>query len=634
MLCKSVIKKWSRSCLLALFFCVLSFCGFPRKSLLKYHDFSGSVSLNYCAGRINESAAVKHVVFQDCLTCFEFIARRIIVKDHSVDNFRFNSSNPDFRLIFRFNDYNKPLQKLASFYSFHYELQSNPFFNKFFATNLLWPITSVPLRFQVRLFYLKHAILIKDTAENDKEKINQIIELPSRFLSKANGKISIIRKNLRKKSKKYISEFTKQESNLKKKCFQIDSATSKQVFASSNKNRYWEFLQKLETDSTVVNPKRVSGEYYPYIDSLETTLHYLIKNESVFNPSKVSSSEIASTLRNLLVLQSQMQDADQIKVFILQRREQLKQYLSHLGNLSPGVLKSFNKYKKQFFYYSAQIKEYRESLNDPDKALKMVLNSLRKLPAFNDFVKKNSMLASIFNLNGTYNPSQAGQGLATRDMVLASFQNQIGAPSGPNTSSLSLTTKTLHSSMGAVDVLRSKLSSFQRNGTDLEMPNFKPNDQKTKSFFKRLQFGTDFQTLHSNSYFPTSTDIGLSLGYKMNDKNMVGIGGSFKMGWGKDINHFKITGEGLSVRSFADVHIKKNFYASGGFEYNYQQPFTAESIPGFQDWTRSGLIGITKKTPLRTGLLKNMKLQLLWDFLSHQQIPRTQPLKFRVGYNF
>jgi len=37
--------------------------------------------------------------------------------------------------------------------------------------------------------------------------------------------------------------------------------------------------------------------------------------------------------------------------------------------------------------------------------------------------------------------------------------------------------------------------------------------------------------------------------------------------------------------------------------------------------------------PLKTKFLKKTKMQLLWDFMSYDQKPRTQPIVFRIGYN-
>jgi hypothetical protein len=269
--------------------------------------------------------------------------------------------------------------------------------------------------------------------------------------------------------------------------------------------------------------------------------------------------------------------------------------------------------------------------------MKLALTVLNKVPAFTNFIRNNSILASAFNLSGSYNPAATGIGLSTRDQVMAAFQNQLGGPSaaagGPNPSSI--TQQSLGSAQGSADQLSDKFNSLGGGGgTDIDIPDFKPNNQKSKSFLKRLQLGTNMQTVNSSYFFPATTDFGLSLGYKLDSKNVIGIGASYKLGWGQDINHIRLSGQGASLRSFVDINIKKNFYISGGFEYNYQQPLSIPRLPQLKDWQQSGLVGLSKIVSLKTKFLKSSKVQFLWDFLSYQQVPRTQPIKFRVGYNF
>jgi hypothetical protein len=172
------------------------------------------------------------------------------------------------------------------------------------------------------------------------------------------------------------------------------------------------------------------------------------------------------------------------------------------------------------------------------------------------------------------------------------------------------------------------------------MPNFKPNQQKTKTFWQRLEYGTNIQTI-KNNFFPTTSDIGLSVGYKLNNKSTIGVGASYKIGWGQDIKHISITSQGMSLRSYLDVKLKGSFYASGGLEYNYQPLSISDTAASAtqktlvaSSWQRSGLIGISKIVSIKSNFFKKTKLQLFWDFLSYQQVPRTQPIKFRVGYNF
>src|SRR5207248_1174600 len=105
--------------------------------------------------------------------------------------------------------------------------------------------------------------------------------------------------------------------------------------------------------------------------------------------------------------------------------------------------------------------------------------------------------------------------------------------------------------------------------------------------------------------------------------------------------HIALSNEGVGFRSYLDMKLKGSFYASGGFEYNYQPLTLTGSTPpptggGWEGaaWQQSGLVGLSKIVSIKSKFFKKTRLQLLWDFLSYQQVPRTQPVKFRVGYNF
>jgi hypothetical protein len=129
--------------------------------------------------------------------------------------------------------------------------------------------------------------------------------------------------------------------------------------------------------------------------------------------------------------------------------------------------------------------------------------------------------------------------------------------------------------------------------------------------------------------------MGITLGYRLSDNNTIGIGASALIGWGSDIRHVRVTGSGLGIRSFADIHLQKTFYLSAGLEYNYQPVFTElRQLPGIHDWQQSGLIGISKIVSVKSRVFSKTKLQLLWDVLSYQQTPQTTPIKFRIGYAF
>jgi hypothetical protein len=384
-----------------------------------------------------------------------------------------------------------------------------------------------------------------------------------------------------------------------------------------------------------------AGEYLPGMDSLKTSLSFLQQNNQLLGSSKDIQQKIQSSLGDVNQLQSKLQQTEQVKAFIQQRKQQIKQALSKYTNLPAGITNSFTDFNKEAYYYGAQIKEYRDMLKDPDRMMEKGLSLLNKLPAFKQFMQQNSQLASLFRLPDNYGTPQSLAGLQTRAQVQQQIQTQLAA-GGPNAQQY--LQQNLQAAQAQLNQLKDKLlnsPSTGGGGGEADMPNFKPNQQKTKTFWKRLEYGSNFQTA-KNNFFPTTTDIGLSVGYKLNNNSTIGIGASYKIGWGQDIKHISITQQGVGLRSYLDVKLKGSFYSSGGFEYNYQplSPEVITSISGLgkwndpSAWSRSGLIGISKIVSIKSKFFKKTKLQLFWDFLSYQQVPRTQPVKFRIGYNF
>jgi hypothetical protein len=258
-------------------------------------------------------------------------------------------------------------------------------------------------------------------------------------------------------------------------------------------------------------------------------------------------------------------------------------------------------------------------------------------------MRKNSQLASLFRMPG--NPSDPSYiaslaGLQTRAQVNGLIQQQLAA-GGPGAQQQFQ--QNIQAAQSQLQQLKSKTLKAGGNNSNDEAPDFKPNGQKTKGFLQRLEYGTNVQTQKASNFFPVTTDLGLSVGYKLNDKSVIGIGASYKMGWGRGWNHMRLTSEGMGLRSFIDWKIKGNFFLTGGYEQNYKPYLQNVLIPSppagggsrmGTAWQRSGLIGLSKIIAVKTKFFKKTKLQLLFDLLSQQQVPRTQLLLFRVGYNF
>ena len=206
------------------------------------------------------------------------------------------------------------------------------------------------------------------------------------------------------------------------------------------------------------------------------------------------------------------------------------------------------------------------------------------------------------------------------------------ASGGPNAQQMLI--QNVQAAQTELGKLKDKIRKVGGNGSDMEIPDFKPNQQKTKTFLQRLEFGSNYQFAKPNGYIPTTADIALSVGYKLNDKSIIGIGGSYKMGLGS-IQHLSITHQGIGFRSFVDWKLKKQFFVSGGFEMNYNAQFkNIQQLKGYSCWQQGGLIGLTKKMKIKMKMFKGTNLQLLYDVLARQHTPVSQSVLFRVGYQF
>ncbi len=461
--------------------------------------------------------------------------------------------------------------------------------------------------------------------------LNTITQLPNRLFAKINNKASQLDNELSHQTVKYLERMQAKERKLKQKLYKTDSNAAKQLYATNPDQQYAELLQKFKTDSARI-VHSMGAEYLPYADSLQGSLSFLNKNSQLLNSSKLAPAKIQGALSQVQLLQAKMEDADQIKQFMAQREGQIRQYMAQLTHLPPGLSSIYNDYNKQLYYYNSQLQQYREILNDPDKMLRTALMLLNKVPAFSNFMKSNSFLAGLFNVPADYGAPEGMSGLQSRDEVLAMIQSQIGAGGSNATSAIQ---NSLQTAQQDISNLQNKLSSMGGGSKNIDAPNFKPNNQKTKTFMQRLEIGTNMQTMHASFYFPTTTDLGLSVGYKLSNKSTVGLGASYKVGWGTDFSHVNLSSQGAGIRSFLDVQMKKSFYASGGFEYNYQPPLGVYGpITNISNFQKSGLIGISKIISLNTKVFKKTKVQFLWDFLSYEQIPRSEPFLFRVGYSF
>src|SRR5450432_2322249 len=348
-------------------------------------------------------------------------------------------------------------------------------------------------------------------------------KVTSNYINEVGRRSEELTAKLDKYSEVYLSKLKNQEDLLLRKLSKIDSSAAKRIFTNSSQE-YDRIQNELKTNSQ--NVLKGCGKYIPGIDTTITSLKFLqATNLDSRIPGNIT--QVKNALSKVQALEDQFKKSDNIEEFIRQRKEYLQQQLASY-NLGPG-LPQFN---KQAYYYAQQVDEFKQDWNDPSKVESRALGLLEKMPAFQKFMEKNSMLAGLFNIPSDYATSGISEGMQTRD-VIQKLMGQQMSMMGPNGAQDAA--NNILDAQSQLTNLRNKIQQTGGGGGDMAMPDFNPNQQKTKTFLKRIEYGFNMQSTKSNLFFPSQTAFAFTAGYKINDRNTVGIGLSYTAGWGKDI---------------------------------------------------------------------------------------------------
>lgn len=477
---------------------------------------------------------------------------------------------------------------------------------------------------------LKHLLLLpialcevcicfcQDLPAADQTTWHSVQQINDNAFQKLNNEYTGLSATLNKQSLRLLDKLEAKERKLYAQAAVTDSARAKQLFEGS-KQRYEALRAKL----TGQQPVQLK-QYLPGLDSMQTSFQFL-------NQFK-SGGQLQQATASLGRLQSNVQYANEIQDFIKERQQQLS---TLVDTRLKAQLTAFN---KDAYYYGQSLSRYKAALQDPQKQEAMLLSVLRKLPAFQQYMQRNSYFAQLFPAgNGNANAAVAVTGLQTRGQLSGFLQQRAGLPAGQADAvpdPQQYIQPQLPDAQSQLNNLNNKLSGLGgKDAGTATMPDFKPNSQHTKSLFKRLEYGINIQSQHSSGLLPSLSDIGITVGYKVSDGLVTGVGASYKLGWGNGFRHIQLTNEGVGLRSFIDLRAKGSFWLSAGFEENYTQAFKNLDDLHYQvnAWQKSALAGVMKK--IRVGK-KEGNMQLLYDFLAMMQKPSAQPLKFRIGYTF
>lgn len=442
--------------------------------------------------------------------------------------------------------------------------------------------------------------------------------LPAAYADRVQSKAASINASLTKTTSRYLDKLSRLESRVVAKLQKLDPSKTPALLPSP----YEAWLGQAKSAAPT--------NYVPGLDTLKTSLSFLQQSSA--------SASLSGASTQIEQLQGNLNQAGLVDQYIQQRRQELSNLLSQYSNLPPGISNEFNQYKETAYYYRAQVQSYKDMLNDPDKMEATALSILNKVPAYQQFLSHNSFLAGLFAAppggGGAAGALPVNVGnLQTRAQVQQIIQQQIstGGPSAQQ--ALQQQMQAAQSQLSSLQQQASKYTSSGSAG-DMDLPpGFQPNTQKTKTFLKRLEYGANVQFARAAYDFPATANLGLTLGYKINDKSTVGVGIAYTAGIGTGWNQIRFSNQALGLRSYMDWKIKKSYFVIGGYEENYMTTFSGiADLRNRGAWQSSALIGLERKYKISSKLQGN--IQLLYDALYAEQVPRGQAIKIRVGYNF
>jgi len=439
------------------------------------------------------------------------------------------------------------------------------------------------------------------------------------YAGEVSKKSQRITKKLLATNEKMLRNYAKEEARFRKMLAKADSIKNGSFLSILDDRRNL-------ASSVLANPAKANTKYLSLIDSALGVLKISQKYSSLLN-EKIDLSSVSEAIGNTELLQEQFNKSEML---LWHLRESSSLISDRVRGLKLPV--DINRITSSVTKYDQRINEYVGLLNNRKKVEQKVLQAAANTKIFKDFMQKNSILSSMFRMpadgedeQGFENP----EGLQTRESVSAGISEKLGKVS----SNVHVNgSKEFEGGRSKLAEEKSKyLFDMMRSGNNAGISSESPSSSKVP-LKKRFTFDLNFQT-HRQSVI--TTDLGLAVGYKLNPRSTVGIGAAYKLGLGKSIEHLSLSHQGVSLRSFIDWKVKNGLSITGGYEMNLIDAIRKiDQLKNMSAWQQSGLVGLTKTIVNGPGILKSTKLQILWDFLSYQQIPRAQALVFRVGYGF
>lgn len=212
--------------------------------------------------------------------------------------------------------------------------------------------------------------------------ITKTRQLPEKYFEEVDNKLTAFNKHSQEYTRSVINRIMKQEEKMQHKMSKEDASLAKKIFAYSIDS-----LQKLKM---LVMGKikhlsdQLSGDYFPYLDTLKQSLAFLKGIKSMADRVESIQSQANSSLKLIDDVETNLKTIENLDIYIKQREQVLRKYI----NKFPQLANNIKKISKEAYYYQAQINEYKLLLKHPDKMETVMLSLVQKTAVFPHSYKK------------------------------------------------------------------------------------------------------------------------------------------------------------------------------------------------------------------------------------------------------
>lgn len=344
----------------------------------------------------------------------------------------------------------------------------------------------------------------------------------------------------------------------------------------------------------------------------EAEKYWRHKFDSITNSLPVDSSGIEiinDSLRSLIKLRYDSATLQKVKDSI--RNKAVNMYGSKMDNIS-GYEDKVEAYQQK--YESIKNKEYETILKSKIETL-----SLNRIGQTGELSKLKDNFRQVDKLRQDYTnlTTEANDSVAIKEMAKDKAE-QLASDYLEDHPEL------LNAAKRKMDFLYKKYSVLT-NSNDLQSA-VKRTSLTGKPFKERLYAASNFQLL---SYQPITFDFSPALGYRINTRFIVGIGGTYRQSFSDSIP--KLSADVFGYKVFSSYDIPGNFFLYSEFARNTTKVKKESQSTVSRTFHNALLLGLGRKFKIHTKV--DMTLVAAYNFLRQANDPiYPSPWIIRIGF--